>query len=77
MVANMRYIVDRIEGEIAVLERDDLTFVDVSLLDLPDGTDAGDCLLHKDGVWSLDMPRAQERKRRIEQKRQAVFRKPC
>lgn len=34
----MRYIVDRIEGGVAVLERDDLAFEDVSLSELPEGT---------------------------------------
>lgn len=64
----MRYIVDRIEGEIAVLERDDLAFVDVPLSELPGGVRQHDCLEEAGGTWRIDPERTSERKRRMEEK---------
>lgn len=58
----MRYIVDRIEGDIAVLERDDLTFEDVPLSELPAGTRAHDCLELEGGEWRIDGQRTVQRK---------------
>ena len=40
----MLVIVDRIEGEFAVVEFPDRTTKDVFLADLPDGTGRGNCL---------------------------------
>lgn len=59
----MRYIVDRIEGDIAVLERDDLTFEDVPLSELPAGTRAHDCLELEGWEWRIDSRRTEARER--------------
>ena len=69
----MRYIVDRIEGHIAVLERDDLVFIDVPLSELPREVKAGDCLERVDGMWAFDRKRTKERRSRLEQLMKAAF----
>lgn len=70
----MRYIVDRIEGAVAVLERDDLEIVDVPLSELPGGVRQHDCLEEVGGAWQIDRDRTAERKRRIEDKMRMLFR---
>ena len=70
----MRYIVDRVEGNVAVLERDDLELVDVPLSELPEGIHQHDCLVREGGVWRADPDRTAERKRRIGEKMRRLFR---
>lgn len=69
----MRYIVDRIEGGVAVLERDDLAFEDVPLSELPAGTVRHDCLELEGGVWRIDRERTEERKRLVAEKMRGLF----
>lgn len=69
----MRYIVDRIEGDVAVLERDDLAFEDVPLSELPEGTAQHDCLECEGGTWRIDRERTEERKRTIAEKMARLF----
>lgn len=69
----MRYIVDRIEGGVAVLERDDLEFVDVPLSVLPEGVRQHDCLEEDGGAWRIDRDRTAERKRRVEERMRRLF----
>lgn len=69
----MRYIVDRIEGGVAVLERDDLAFEDVPLSKLPEGTAQHDCLEYEGGAWRIDRERTEERKRAIAEKMGNLF----
>ena len=68
----VRYIVDRIEGDLAVCERDDLEFFDIPLEKLPEGTKAGDCLVF-DGEWRIDSDETERRKARIEKKMRDLF----
>lgn len=69
----MRYIVDRIEGDVAVLERDDLVFEDVPLSELPEGTSQHDCLELEGGAWRIDRERTEERKQAIAEKMARLF----
>lgn len=69
----MRCIVDRIEGGVAVLERDDLAFEDVPLSELPEGTAQHDCLEFEGGTWRIDRERTEERKRTIAEKMARLF----
>lgn len=69
----MRYIVDRLEGAVAVLERDDLVLVDVPLSELPENVRQHDCLVEENGEWRVDHERTTERKRRIEEKMRRLF----
>ena len=58
------YIVDRIEGNIAILERGDGVMVDVPLSSLPK-VKQGDFLVFIDGVFSLDKEGLIKRKEEI------------
>lgn len=57
----MEAIVDRIEGESAVLEIDGKSFEDVPLAKLPVGTRQGDVLVGGRGSWELSASRRNER----------------
>lgn len=45
----MLVIVDRIEGQFAVIEFPDRTTKDVPLIELPKGIKSGDCFLFREG----------------------------
>lgn len=72
-MSEVRYIVDRVEGEIAVCERDDMKFFDILLAELPQDVKAGDCLVLSDGVWSVDVDETAMRKQRIDKKMRDLF----
>lgn len=50
----MQAIVDRIEGDMAVLELDGREFVDVPLADMPAGCAEGDVFKGEPGNWVKD-----------------------
>ena len=50
----MQAIIDRIEGNIAVLEVDGTRFMDVPLAELPAGCGKGDVLRGRPGAWAKD-----------------------
>lgn len=57
----MQAIVDRLEGDIAVLEIDGTRFADVPLSQLPAGTRQGSVLTGEPGSWHLDSAAEQDR----------------
>lgn len=61
----MRYIVDRLEGSIAVCEDESRTFVDIDLEKLPDGVRTGDILVEEEGVFTLDKSATEKRRAEI------------
>lgn len=67
------YVVDRIEGEQAVLVGDGGEKRDVARDSLPSGTEEGSCLKWSDGAFFLDEAETAHRKRRIESKLNALF----
>lgn len=50
----MQAIVDRIEGDVAVLEIDGTRFMDVPLSEMPSGCRQGDVFRGKPGAWERD-----------------------
>lgn len=61
----MQAIVDRIEdGDIAVLELDGNTFLDVPLSEMPEGTRQGDVFEGEPGHWVRDDAAKAERLRK-------------
>ena len=40
----MRYIIDRIEGKIAICENENGNFLEIDILSLPDNIKEGDCI---------------------------------
>lgn len=60
----MRAIVDRLEGDVAVLEVDGDRYVDVPLAELPQNIREGDVLDGEPGSW---VPNEGEKSRRLAQ----------
>lgn len=50
----MKYIIDRFEGDIAVLEKGENEFSEVEKFTLPPDAKEGDCLIFKDGKYYKD-----------------------
>lgn len=67
------YVIDRIEGSIAVLVRDSGEKMEVPLSDLPSGAHEGSCLRPCECGFALDEGEEATRKRRIERKLNALF----
>ena len=68
-----RYVVDRIEGSVAVLGGDDGSKADVDASVLPDGVREGSSLVLDGGAWSVDEADEAERRERIRAKMRAAF----
>lgn len=60
-----KFIVDRIEEDVAVLETADKTFVNIPLSDLPCGVKEGQVLLFSDGRYLVDLSETAKRKEKI------------
>lgn len=72
----MKLIVDRIENGIAVLEKDDLSVVEVALSALPDGTKEGSVILqNEDGSYNLDLTEEEARRKRLLELQKNLFKK--
>jgi len=69
----MQYIIDRIEGGLAVCEREDGGFEDVPVRLLPKGAREGSVLAFQDGAWALDLRAEQERRERLFGKQEGLF----
>ncbi len=50
----IKYVIDRIEGDIAVCEREDRVFVDIPLSELDDNVKEGDYIALIGGVYCLE-----------------------
>lgn len=61
----MKYIVDRIEEDRAVLEDENGDFLTVSAASLPSGTREGACLKTESGLLVADEARERERRHRL------------
>lgn len=71
----MEYIIDRFEGEYAVLEEESGSHTDVPRALLPENAAEGD-LLHYDGTaYRIDKAAAEIRRRRIEEKMRRIMKK--
>lgn len=57
-------IIDRIEGDFAVVETDS-GMMDIPLSQLPEGSHEGDVLTCTDGVWSRDIKASEERRKAV------------
>ena len=69
----MQYIVDRIEGNLAVCEREDGGFEDIPLDQLPKGIREGNVLNCENGAWVLDLKAEKERRKRLFEKQESLF----
>ena len=61
----MKLIVDRIEEEIAVLEKEDMTHMYVKLCELPAGTKEGSVLIFDGTSYAVDTEEEEIRRKRM------------
>lgn len=72
----MKLIVDRIENDVAVLEKDDLSHININLSDLPEGTKEGSVIiLNADGSYKLDLDEEEARKKKMLELQKKLFKK--
>lgn len=69
----MKLTVDRIVEGIAVLEKEDLSHIEVPLISLPKGTKEGSVLNFDGTTYTADEDEEAERKRRIAEKQKLIF----
>ncbi|OIK08184.1 DUF3006 domain-containing protein [Bacillus sp. MUM 13] len=69
----MKYIVDRIEGELAVCEKEDRSTEDIPLKELPAGVQAGDVVIMENGKAWIDKSGTKKRKAYIDSLANELF----
>ena len=67
------HVIDRVEGEVAVLVGDDGKKQDVPISSLPKGTCEGSCLRKNGDAFLLDEAETKRREQRIKSKLDALF----
>ena len=68
-----RYIVDRVENNIAVLEKDDLSHIEIQVSEIAFEVKEGNVLLFENGKFVLDEAYEAERRRKIFEKQKNIF----
>ena len=68
-----RYIVDRVENNIAVLEKDDLSHIEIQVSEIGFEVKEGNVLLFENGKFVLDEAYEAERRRKIFEKQKNIF----
>ncbi len=71
----MQLSIDRIEGNIAVCEKPDMSFIEISLDLLPNGATQGSIIKLVNGEYKLDKNSEEEIKQRILEKQAKLFKK--
>lgn len=67
-----KYIIDRFEGEFAVLERESGGTIDIARTSLPDANE-GDVVILENGSYRVDRSETDKRKELIAQKMRKLF----
>lgn len=62
----MKGVIDRIEGDYAVVELEDRVTINIEISHLPEGLQEGDVIIEINGVYSIDTDETEKRKRNIE-----------
>lgn len=68
-----RYIVDRVEEGVIVLERDDMTYLELKESDIPFSVCEGNVLIFESGKFTLDENEEKVRRKRIFEKQKNIF----
>ena len=71
----MKFIVDRIEEKLAVLEKDDMSHIEVPLTCLPDKVKEGNVLFYDGVSYCFDYESEYEKRQRIAEKQKSIFNK--
>ncbi len=69
----MKAIIDRFEGNMAILEYDDGTCHEMKITSLPKGCHEGDCLLIEAGTISIDLEETERRYDRIKKRMDDLY----
>lgn len=69
----MRLVVDRIEDDKAICQSNDFTVIEISVINLPEGTHEGSVLIFENDVYRLDEDYEEELRERIQQKMDDLF----
>ena len=64
----MQLIIDRFEGEFAVCEREDKTFLNIPRKHLPKGAEEGDVIIFENGKYRIDKETTKKRRETIRKK---------
>jgi len=71
----MMLTVDRIEEGIAVLEKEDMTYIRVKLYELPEGTKEGSVLNFDGAEYTLDAEEEERRRKRMLELQSRLYKK--
>ncbi len=71
----MKFILEEIENDVARLEKDDGSFCDVKLSELPENAKCGDVLIYVDGEYKIDTDDTDNRKEKMLSLQQRLFSK--
>lgn len=63
----MKYIIDRFEGDYAVVEDENKLMMDIHLKDLPKEVQEGDVLVKNGDSYSVDLGETERRKKKIQE----------
>ncbi|HIZ16933.1 MAG TPA: DUF3006 domain-containing protein [Firmicutes bacterium] len=69
----MRYIIDRIEGNIAVCEDEQRNMIDINLSVLPNGVKEGSVINYENGKYTADKKSEAERREKIRNLENELF----
>lgn len=69
----MKFIVDRIENNVAVCEVEDGNFKDIPLSELPSEIEEGTVLVFDDGEYSVDYIAQEERRAKLFALQDSIF----
>jgi len=69
----MRYIIDRFEDGLAVLEKEDGALEHIPMQELPEDVREGSVLLCENGAWILDPQAEAERRARLFERQEGLF----
>ena len=64
----MKYIIDRLEEEMAVCENESREMIPLPLKELPPGAQEGDVILEQEGVFCVDAGATEKRRRQMRRK---------
>lgn len=67
-----KYILDRIEADVAILETEKGEFLNISSSLLPDNTNEGDVILFDNGEYTILSDETDKRKKRIKNLRNSL-----
>jgi hypothetical protein len=75
VISDLKYSIDRFEGEFAVLQDDERNSMDVLRSLLPDNARQGDVVIFEDEKWRIDAEETSTRRDRVKKLQQRLLNK--